>query len=88
MVVTSLVDESGDHRGEWAMDVPKLTSEYGMPDGELKHGISLFPKSVWNIASVKEKRVVKRANNKTFNGFIFIYRFCQEHLITAQVICR
>lgn len=45
-VVTSLVELSGDHFGEWAIIVARFTSENGMPDGELKAGINRLPKSV------------------------------------------
>lgn len=47
MVVTSLVELSGDHFGECAFSVAKLTSEYGIPDGELKQGNNRLPKSTY-----------------------------------------
>lgn len=46
MVVTSEVLLSGPHLGAWALPVRKFTSENGTREGELKHGNSLFPRSV------------------------------------------
>lgn len=50
MVVTSLVELSGDHFGECATIVAKFTSEYGIPDGELNAGINRFPSSVYKVS--------------------------------------
>lgn len=46
IVVTSLVELSGDHFGECAIIVAGLTSEKGIPDGELNAGIKRLPISV------------------------------------------
>lgn len=46
IVVTSLVELSGDHLGECAIIVAKFTSEYGIPDGELNAGINRLPNSI------------------------------------------
>lgn len=47
MVVTSDVLLSGPHLGGWAWPVLKFTSENGTFDGDLKHGRSRFPRSLY-----------------------------------------
>lgn len=47
MVVTSDVLLSGPHLGGWAWPVLKFTSENGTFDGDLKHGKSRFPRSLY-----------------------------------------
>lgn len=54
IVVTSLVELSGDHLGECAIIVAKFTSEYGMPDGEFSAGISRLPKSICKSKNVSQ----------------------------------
>lgn len=53
MVVTSLVELSGDHFGECAFKVDKFISENGIPDGESKQGSKRLPKSIFN--EIKKK---------------------------------
>lgn len=52
MVVTSDVLLSGPHLGGWAWPVLKFTSENGTFDGDLKHGKSRFPRSLYKTTTL------------------------------------
>lgn len=59
--MTSEVELSGPHLGECALWEAKLTSEYGIGEGDLvKHGSNLSPKSIYksNKVNMKQWRMI------------------------------
>lgn len=93
------MDESGDHFGECATIVARLTSLYGIPDGELNAGISRLPNSVYELTLVPINdfqlakkwsfiRISMEKNRKKIGDEIRkTYCFGQKHFITGQMVC-